>query len=240
MEITPSHEIPTNSYDSIYDVISLARRLANKDYDMHLEKVANAKSKEQLDMALENASASYEAVCKIFKAELSLASSKIYFQKAPLLMMTGEVEEAQKVFNKSGKKMSLAADQLSQFADYIPKSRSMNLAIEFIARADGVIVNTSQKIDAALKNFETAAVRTSEGLSLGLKVFSKTMTDFAEKIVSAPKKIKKVAAEKAMSVREATAEVASGFFSRVRQLAKKSTFRFWSNYSSQFMYASNS
>jgi hypothetical protein len=218
MKLEDRKEPGFQNFQSIGDILALAREVAESDYALHLDALKKAPDStaraESLD-ALKRSSQASEHASLALQYFLQSQNS---FKQSTTEMLRGNTAEAEVTYERSGKQMQASAGEVKGFADYAPKSKLFNAALAFVSKRDQMIAKVGTSLDTAAAEVEATAARTGASFSRGLKAFADGMHEFGEKIKKVPEQIRTVAKERTISVVDATAEVAHGFLARARSM----------------------
>jgi hypothetical protein len=202
---------PVN-YDSIYEVFSLARRLANENRQMHLDAAKDAKSQDEFETAIKAARVAFAEADSVAEGQKRFVASESSFHTGTLDMMSGKDDAAKASFAAAGEQLGDAAKQIDMFAEYMPRSKYMDVAIQNVARRDGMLETAEKGIHNAIDNIAL----TVKGFATGLKVFAGQVAEFGQRAVQIPDQVQKIVKEKSVSVVEATSIATMSFLTRAK------------------------
>lgn len=200
-------------FDSILEVVRLARRLAKEDYSRHLAAVVVATDAPSKALAVAAFRLSERAAGLADAAYVQVVSSEGDFRRAALETMSGNSAAANDAFTSSGARMESAAAKIEGIAAYIPKSAFFLAAVAAVQKAEKVVTSA-----------EAIAVNKFDAVSRSLSTFAGKMMDFGRRIAQVPEKAAFRAMEKATTVMDATIEILmdpkAGFVTAVRATDK--------------------
>lgn len=196
-------------FDQIDKVLTLARRLANESYFVHMEAVSNASPSEK-DASILAFRDARDNMVLADSAYTSHMSSRSEFAQASGAMVMGEERVAKLGFAESAVHMGHVADKMGHFADRVAGPTTGPRSQLF-----GSVLNAAARLDHAVGRFEDSAITKVDGFVKGLKAFATLAADFGKQIASTPDRVAAHAKERSTSISKSTVAVARGFMSRV-------------------------
>ena len=192
-------------FDTVRDVVELARRLAIEDYFRHVTASCEAvgpEAKMVAEAALieaQNTAWTADSACQ------SLISSETSFRAATTSMIRGDSAGAAVAAKTSTEHLDVVADKLAAFSTFVPQSKFFAATLNAVANADRIA-----------GRLEAGAAKTVSGFAAGVASFASRVRAFGTMISEMPAKATEAAATAGVSVAVATIGVGSRFMTGLR------------------------